>query len=153
MKLNKTLALVGLLAGGLLVGATLQAQDAPKDKPPGERGGPGGPGMRGRPNLDQIAKDLNLTDDQKAKVKTAMEDMQNKMKALRDDTNLKPEDKRAKAKEIREGFTATMKEILTAEQFEKWQKHMQDRPRGGGPRGPGGPGGSGGKGGSEPNKE
>jgi Spy/CpxP family protein refolding chaperone len=135
MKLNKTLALIALVGASLLAGATLQAQDEPKDKPPGDHGGPGGPGgpgMRGRPSIDQMvdqmAKNLNLTDDQKTKVKAAMEDQQAKMKALREDTSLSQEDRRAKMKEIREGFVAKMKTILTADQFEKWQKHQRPHP-------------------------
>ncbi len=122
MKLNKTIALVALVAGSLLAGATLQAQDAPTNKPPG---GPGGPGMRGRPNLDQMAKDLNLTDDQKTKVKAVLDEQQTKMKALREDTSVAQEDKRAKAKEIRDASQAKLKEILTPEQFAQWQEHMK----------------------------
>jgi Spy/CpxP family protein refolding chaperone len=126
MKLNKTITLVALVAGSLLAGTALQAQDAPKEKPPGQQGGPG---MRGRPNIDQIAKELNLTEDQKTSLKAAMEEQQAKMKALREDQNLSQEDRRAKAKEIREAHQAKIKEILTPEQLEKWQKRaQQNRP-------------------------
>lgn len=129
MKMTKTLALAALVAGSLLTGTTLQAQDTPAGKPPGIQGGPG---MRGRPNIDQIAKELNLTDDQKTKLKAAMDDQMTKMKALRENTSLSAEDKRTKSKEIREEFQAKVKEILTPEQLEKWQKHMQrGRPAGG----------------------
>jgi Spy/CpxP family protein refolding chaperone len=147
MKLNKTLALTALMAGGLFAASTLQAQDATNTPPAGEHhGGPGGPGgMRGRPNADMIAKELGLTDDQKAQVKAAIEDTQSKMKALRDDTSLSPEDKKAKFKEIRDANMAKMKEILTPEQFTKWQSHM---PKG---HGPGGPGGD--KGGTPPKQD
>ncbi|HTL73064.1 MAG TPA: hypothetical protein VL863_07145 [bacterium] len=132
--MTKTIALVALVAGSLLAGTALQAQDAPKDKPHGAQGGPGGPGMRGRPNADQIAKELSLTDEQKTKLKAALEDQQAKMKALREDTSLSAEDKKAKAKELREGMQAKMKEILTPEQLTKWQAMQKNR-------GPGGPGG------------
>lgn len=131
MKLTKTLALAALVAGSLLAGTALQAQDAPKEKPPGAQGGPG---VRARPNADQIAKDLSLTDEQKTKLKAALEEQQAKMKALRADTSLTPEEKKAKAKELREANQAKMKEILTPEQLEKWQKMQRNR-------GPGGPGG------------
>jgi Spy/CpxP family protein refolding chaperone len=134
MKLNKTLALAALMAGGLFAASTLQAQDSTNTPPAGEHhGGPGGPGgMRGRPNADMMAKELGLTDDQKTQVKAALEDMQSKMKALHDDTSASPEDKKAKFKEIRDANQAKMKEILTPEQFTKLQSHM---PKG---RGPGG---------------
>lgn len=124
MKLTKTITLAALVAVGLLAGTTLQAQDAPKDKP---TAGPGGPGMRGGPNMDQVAKELNLTDDQKPKVKAALEERMQKARELRQDTTLSQEDRKAKMKEIQDTFTAKMKEILTSEQFEKWQKQMQQR--------------------------
>jgi Spy/CpxP family protein refolding chaperone len=121
MKMTKTIALAVLVAGSLLAGTALQAQDAPKEKP----------AMHGRPNADQIAKDLNLTDDQKTKVKAALKDQQTKMKALHDDKTLSKEDRRAKSKEIREATQAKMKEILTPEQLEKWQKMQHNHQRGG----------------------
>ncbi len=120
MKMTQTFALAALVAGSLLAGTALQAQDAPKEKP----------AMHGRPNAEQIAKELNLTDDQKAKVKTALEDQQTKMKALHEDKSLSSEDRKAKSKEIREATQAKMKEILTPEQWEKWQK-MQANHKGG----------------------
>lgn len=138
--MTKTLAFVALVVGSLLAGTALQAQDAPQDKP---HGGPGGPGMRGRPNADQIAKELSLTDEQKTKLKAAIEDQQAKMKALREDTSLSAEDKKAKAKELREGMQAKMKEILTPEQLTKWHEMQKNR----------GPGGKPGKGGEKPAKK
>ena len=124
MKMTKTFAIVTLVAGSLLAGSlALQAEDAPKTPAAGG-------GAHARPNLDQVTKDLGLTDDQKAKVKAALEEQQTAMKALA------PEDRRtAKGKEIREAFTAKLKTILTPEQFEKWQKN---RPQGGKPGAGGG---------------
>jgi Spy/CpxP family protein refolding chaperone len=112
MKMTKTLALAALVAGSLLAGTALQAQDAPKEKP----------AMHGRPNADQIAKELNLTDDQKTKVKAVLDDQQTKMKALREDKSLSKEDRQTKSKEIREATQTKIKAILTPEQAEKWQK-------------------------------
>jgi len=123
MKLTKTLTFAAIIAAGLLAGSNaLQAQDAPAGKPPGAQGEHG---MRGRPNVDQIAKELNLTDDQKTQFKAALEDQQTKMKDLHKDTSLSAEDKRAKAKEIRQATEAKIKEILTPVQLKKWQKHMK----------------------------
>lgn len=135
MKLNKTLAIAALMAGGLIAASTLQAQDSGNTPPAGEHhGGPGGPGGMHRPNADMIAKELGLTDDQKTQLKAALEDTMAKMKALHDDTSLSADDKKAKMKEIRDANQAKMKEILTPEQFAKWQKHMQQH-RPGGPSG------------------
>jgi Spy/CpxP family protein refolding chaperone len=127
MKLTKTLALAALVAGGLLAGTALQAQNSTNNTPPANTHFIP-PGIH-RPNAEMIAKNLGLTDDQKAKVQAALEDQQQKMMGLRSDTSVAPQDKPAKAKEIREAFTAKMKEILTPDQFEKWQKPMQLRMR------------------------
>ena len=130
MKMTKTLALATFVDGSLFAGSlALQAQDTPQTPPPAGAG----PGAHARPNADQIAKDLGLTDDQKAKVKAAMEEQQTAMKALRDNTTLSKEDKHTQMKALRESFLAKMKEILTPEQLEKWQKAMQhNHPAGGG---------------------
>ena len=124
MKLNKTLALAALVAGSLFAGSVaLQAQDNTNTPPAGAP--PGGHGMRGRPNFEMIAKQLELTDDQKPKVKPIVEDMQKQASELRKDTSLSQEDRRAKMKEIREAATAKLKDILTADQFAKWEKMGQ----------------------------
>lgn len=129
MKLTKTLMLASVIAAGLVTGLNLQAQDAPKDKPPGEQAAPG----RGRPDF---AKELNLTEAQKPKFAEIMKGAQEKRKALREDTSLSQEDKKAKAKAIQEETNKQMKELLTAEQFAKWEKMGPGRGRP-----PGGPAG------------
>lgn len=123
MKLNKTL--IALLAGSLLAGGTLQAQDAPKVKPPAAAGGapvaPGGmrPGMM---TPEKIAKELSLNDDQTTKLKEAMQERRQKMTDMRNDSSIAQEDKRAKAKEIMDAANAKIKTFLTAEQYEKYLK-------------------------------
>lgn len=127
MKTNK---LMVLAVGGLMaIGSLTYAQDkkpegAPKDKPPGE----GAPAGGQRPNRQQFSPDqqlaklsetLQLTDDQKPKVKAALESAAAKRKELRDAT---PEERQEKGKELRAEMNAKMKEILTPEQFEKFQK-------------------------------
>lgn len=131
MKLTKKLTLVTIVAGSLWAGSNaLQAQDN-TNTPPASSQTPGAPGMRGRPNAEQIAKELGLNDDQKSKLKTVLTDQQTKIRALREDTSLSQEDKRAKMKEIRADTQSKLKEILTADQFAKWQEHMKrNRPPG-----------------------
>ena len=66
---------------------------------------PAGPGMRGRPNFDMIAQQLNLTDDQKPKFRSIMESRMQKMRDLRQDpdfASLSPEDRGAKMKAIQD---------------------------------------------------
>lgn len=134
MKLNKTLMIAALIAGSMFAAdIAVRAQDATNTPPAGAP--PGAPGARGRMNFDTIATQLALTDDQKTKAKPVFDEMQTKMRDLRQDTSLSQEDRRAKMKEIRDAATAKLKEIpLTQEQLDKWAKMQQGgrRPAGAG---------------------
>ena len=89
--------------------------------------GPGpGPGMKGRPD---IAKQLDLTDDQKPKVQAIMKATMEKRKALREDTSMTQEEKRDKGKALQEETATQMKAVLTPEQFAKWQEMTKRGPR------------------------
>ena len=123
MKSTKTLLIAALAAGALLAGSSaLRAQDATNTPPAGEHG----PGMKGRPN---IAKQLDLTDAQKPKVEAIMKGAMEKNRAVHEDTSLTPEEKKAKAKAIREESATQMKAVLTPEQFAKWQEMSKRGPR------------------------
>lgn len=137
MKTNKSTFIAVLTAGSLLaLGMTLRADDStntpPAAPPPA---GDHGPGMKGRPD---IAKELNLTDDQKPKVKAIMDAQMQKMRDLREDDSLSKDDKRAKMKTIHDDTATQLKTVLTPDQFSKWQemsKHMMHRPPPGGDNG------------------
>ena len=122
MKLNKTLMIAALIAGSVFtVGIAAHAQNA-TNTPPASTRPPGGPGARNLMNFDYIATQLGLSEDQKTKAKPIFEEMRQKMTDLRKDTATQAADKPAKAKEIRDDATAKLKDILTPEQLEKWQK-------------------------------
>src|ERR1041385_7531404 len=135
MKLTR-LSLMALLAAAvaLAYSPTVRAQDAKegKDAPKREGGKGGGRGANMQERLDKMAEELKLTDDQKKKVEEVMKAQGEKMRGLRDAT---PEERQEKMKAAREEMSKKMKEILTADQFAKWEK----MPRPG--RGPGGSGG------------
>jgi Spy/CpxP family protein refolding chaperone len=119
MKLNKTLMLAALLAAGVLAGSSAsQAQDASTNSMPAPP--PGAP-MRHN-SFEMISRQLALTDDQKPKVEPIWDDMQKQMHDLRTDNTIAPTDKRAKMKDIRDATGAKLKDILTPDQFAKWQK-------------------------------
>lgn len=138
--------MAALAVGSLLtLSPALRADDATNSPPPAPPAGsppPGdrGPGMRGRgPNLEMIAQRLNLTEDQKPKVKEILDGRQEQMRDLfQNNQDMSREDRMAKMKSIREDTDAKMKAVLTADQFGQWQK-MESRMRG--PRNgpPGGP--------------
>jgi Spy/CpxP family protein refolding chaperone len=117
MKLNHTKIITLLAMGGMLAltpALTAQETNAPATPPAaGERA------MHARGLQGQL-KQLDLTPEQQPKVKAALEGMTQKIKDLRADTGLTPEDRRSKMKEIREQTNETMKTILTPEQYEKW---------------------------------
>ena len=125
MKFTKPLIIAALAASGLFAGSlALPAQDATNAPPAGAPPG-GGRGMRGGPNVDRIATELNLTDDQKAKVKPILDAERQKMSDLRADTSLSREDRMAKMRTIREDTAKQMKDVLTPEQFDKYQQMFQ----------------------------
>jgi len=138
MKSTKTLFLAALAVGSLLAfGTVANAGDTTNNPPstPPAGGPPGGPGMRGQAGFDRLAEQLNLTDDQKPKVQSIMKAQMEKIRDLRQDTSLTPEDHKAKMKAIRENTVTQMKAVLTADQFQKWQamqSQMRNRPPGGG---------------------
>ena len=117
MKAVKYLLMAAVIAGGLLA-LNLQAQDANKaEKKDGKR-------ATAEERLKQMGEELNLTAEQKAKIKPILEAEREKWQSLRD---LAPEQRREKMQEMRKGMEAKLKPILTAEQLEKWQKLRQQR--------------------------
>ncbi len=72
--------------------------------------------MRQQKQLDKMKTDLNLNDDQVIKIKAMQQERQSKMAAYRD-AKMKNE-KDAKDK---------MKQILTPEQYAKWENNMKDK--------------------------
>lgn len=75
-----------------------------------------------------VAKELALSTDQQAKMKTAQIDFRTKMQALRADNSLTNEQKAAKRKELAQQHQAQVKSILNKEQQEKLQAMHKERP-------------------------
>ena len=130
MKTLKTTFLATLIAGGLFaLSPALRAADTnkpPANPPPGappagqHTSGPGGQVF-----LDNMAKQLELKDEQKPKFQAIIEEQRHKMHALRqspDFKTLSPEERNAKVKAIHDDTATKMKSLLTPEQFDKWQK-------------------------------
>ena len=139
MKTRNTTLLTALALGSLAAFGPLAnaADSTPKSRP--DR--PGGPGGSIVERMQQMAEQLGLTDEQKEKIKAIYQEQGEKMRALREDQNISPEDKRAKFREMFEALEAKTKPILTPEQQEKMAKFRAQRP--GGAPGQGEPGGAG----------
>lgn len=133
MKMHKV-SLLAALAAGMLVtlSPSIRAEEKPErpvrpERPEaGPRGGPRGD------MLKKMSDELNLTSDQKSKLQEAFKAQRENRQDLKDAT---PEERRAAMKEAREKMDAKLKEILTTEQYTKWQK-IRDEIRPGGPGGP-----------------
>jgi periplasmic protein CpxP/Spy len=81
--------------------------------------------------LQLLSERLNLTDDQKAKIKPILEDRQKQMEGLRSDTSLSQEDRHTKMRSIMEDFRTKINSVLTDEQRQKFEELGQRRGRDG----------------------
>ncbi len=84
----------------------------------------GGMMMSPQDRVDMMAKELNLTDDQKAKIKTILEDNQKQMQTLRGDSSMSQEDRRAKMMEMRTKEGDAIKAVLDKDQQKKYDDMM-----------------------------
>lgn len=77
-----------------------------------------------------LSKKLSLTKDQKAKIRPILENQRQQMRALRQDSSLSQQEKRARFMEIRSKTIDQIRPILTEEQratLEQLQKQQQER--------------------------
>jgi protein CpxP len=72
--------------------------------------------------LEEMSKQLNLTDDQKAKLKPVLQDEAQQLQAVHNDTSLSHDQKMAKVKEIREAHKPQINNVLTPDQQKKWEE-------------------------------
>lgn len=143
MKSNKLGLITAIALGGLMACGPISALAQDNATPPPPAGGDNAnPGQRPRGNrgIQNILSKLDLTDDQKAKVKPIAEDNSKQMREVFQDSSLSREDRRDKIKTINDATNAKLKDILTADQYTKYldlQKQMMNRRRGGAPAGGG----------------
>ncbi len=128
-KLISTLAIVGATLSLAAMsfgqaagpqGAGQQGAGQQKGKAGNQRQGGGG-AMRGAKMMEEMFAKLNLSAEQKTKIKALVEKRQEKMKALRAEVKAGADRTqiRAKFKPIMEEFQSGLKTILTKEQFTK----------------------------------
>jgi len=78
-------------------------------------------------HLQMLSEKLNLTDDQKTKLKPILQDNMEQMKAVRDDSSLSEEQKHAKLKSIHESMHGQINAVLTPEQQAKFKQMRQEQ--------------------------
>jgi Spy/CpxP family protein refolding chaperone len=125
MKLTSMLA----LALAAAFSTTLALAEDQKPAPGAGKGGR--QQMSPEQRADRLKQELGLTDDQTAKVKAVYEKNADKFKALREDTSLSEEDRRAKFREMMKSTMEDVAAVLTPEQKTKFQEQMQRRREGG----------------------
>jgi hypothetical protein len=87
--------------------------------------------------LERLRLHLNLTDDQVAKLKAGQESLRSQVKAIHENDNLLPQEKREQMKTLLAKRNDTYKSVLTPDQYSQFEKmHRHGRGPGGG--GPGG---------------
>lgn len=72
-------------------------------------------------------KEIGVSDEQLAKIREATRAQAEKSREIRSNTALTQEERRAKTQEGREALAARMKEILTPEQYAKYETLMEQR--------------------------
>jgi len=78
--------------------------------------------MEALTELRMLSQSLNLTNDQREKLRPIVTDEGEQMHTVRIDERMTPDQKRAKLIEIREAFAPKIAAELTPEQHEKWKK-------------------------------
>jgi protein CpxP len=70
--------------------------------------------------LQKLATQLQLTDDQKAKIKPLLQEQYTQLKSVHDDTSLSSDQKQAKMKAIHQDYHSQIQAVLTPEQQKKY---------------------------------
>jgi periplasmic protein CpxP/Spy len=100
---------------------TTRAQDAATQESKAQAQTEAGPHHGQRANhLEWLSKELNLTDEQKEKVKPILDEQAKQMHAAQEDTSLTQEQKHDKMKQIHQATHSQINEILTPEQQKKF---------------------------------
>ena len=149
-------ALCSLAIGGVLVfssGAMFaQSDSSMQQQPATPQGGAmqsggmhhGGGMMSSDQQLAHMTKKLKLTSDQQSQIKPILDDRQQQMMALHQDSSMSRQDKMAKMKSIHDDSNAKIEAILTdqqkpqfeAMQAKQQQKMMMHKQQGGGAEAP-----------------
>jgi Spy/CpxP family protein refolding chaperone len=122
MKITRILG--GFVSLGLLAGLAVPFASAKPQAAPAAQTHEKGMGMHDK--MQAALDSLNLTDDQKAKVKDILADAKTKHQAVKTDASLNEEQKHAKMKELHEGLLTKLNEVLTPDQQAELKSKMAD---------------------------
>jgi periplasmic protein CpxP/Spy len=116
-----------LLTAAALLGTLAFAQDSSPATPaqPADRYEQKG-GDRAAERLRHMSKELNLTDDQKEKLKPILQDEAQQMKSVQADNSLSTQQRRKKMREIHKTYEPQVQAVLTPEQKDKLKSMKQE---------------------------
>ena len=77
--------------------------------------------------VNRLSENLNLTDSQKTQARTILQNQQDKMNALRQNTSLSREDRHSKMMEIRQTASGQIRGLLNEDQQKKYDAMEQER--------------------------
>jgi len=117
------LTILVLLAASLTFAQPSQESQAPA---PDQHAGMHHNGETADQQLQMLSEKLNLTDDQKAKLKPILQDQMQQMKAVHEDSSLSDDQKRTKTKAIHESLHEQINTVLTPEQQAKFKQMRQE---------------------------
>ena len=113
-------ALAAVLCGLMTTGiAKAQATPDSSSDPSARQGG-------APDRLEHMSQQLNLTPEQKEKLRPMLEQEQKQMIELRHDPNLTEEQKRAKEREIHQSFRPQLENVLTPQQRTQFREQRRD---------------------------
>jgi len=127
---HQSLTRLAIVALGALVGFGTVARAAETNtpaNPPAEKKAEAAK-PTAKPTAEDIAKldeAVGLSAEQKAKVSALLRELNEKRRAIKEDTSLSSEEKKTKTKALNEeiqGKDGKIKALMTAEQFAKWEK-------------------------------
>jgi periplasmic protein CpxP/Spy len=115
---------LALLCGVALASLTcnLVAQTTPPSAPAGNSGECPRGGKAGKHGGYKLIKELNLTDEQQAKVAPILEKAKADAKAIRADESLSKKQKHQQIEAVRQNTNQQLQAVLTPEQFQKFQE-------------------------------
>ena len=83
--------------------------------------------QRSEKRLEKMKTQLNLSDDQVAKIKNISQDFRSQLKTIRENTTIDPSDKRSQIMALTKQQRKDFKSVLTSEQVDKWEQWRKDR--------------------------
>ena len=89
----------------------------------GRRSSGRGPGAG--PGFGRFGEGLDLSEEQREQIEQTRTEHREQIQVLREDQNLSPEERRARMQELRQNRQGRMREILTAEQQERFSQRRE----------------------------